>query len=335
MLQLKNESPLKAALAVFPDPQGIDTVYVTIKATFALGDRLTLAPEQLPPAAADEYVGEPGQSSLKQAAEVHLNKPHTDVVLVGHAYAPHGRAAPQSAVRVVVAERQKTVAVFGNRVWRRGGGMSAPEPFEAMPLVWERAYGGFHKVSAQGAMLAEERNPVGVGFLGRRSPDEFINQPVPNIEDPAALIRHLGDTPPPAGFAPVAPAWLPRRAFSGTYDSAWQRKRAPYLPLDFDPRFFGVAVPEFTFNRHLQGGEPVQLIGVSPRGPLEFALPHLQIEVDALVADAHEFPPVLLETITFLPDARCMTMVWRAALPCDKKVLKVQQLNIVARGVEP
>ena len=31
---------------------------------------------------------------------------------------------------------------------------------------------------------AEERNPVGLGFLGRRKPDELAGQPAPNLDDP-------------------------------------------------------------------------------------------------------------------------------------------------------
>ena len=334
MLQLKNNSPLKAAFGVFPDTSGIDTLYATVKATFSLRPQLALAEEQLPPAAADEYHGDPATSSLKQAAEVHLSKPYTDVLFVGHAWAPHGHPASQSAVRVIVAERQKTAAIFGDRVWRRGGGMSSPEPFEKMPLVWERAYGGVHQVAPSGPTLAEERNPVGLGFLGRRSPDDLVNKPVPNIEDPAALITRLGDTPAPAGFAPIAPAWLARRMFAGTYDGGWQRKRAPYLPADFNPRFFGTAVPEFSFNRYLQGGESVQLVGLSPEGPFAFVLPTLKVDITIRFAGSQEVPPVHLETITMLPDQGLMTMVWRAALPCDKKVLKVQEIGVEVRGLE-
>jgi hypothetical protein len=86
MLQLKNSSPFDAAIAVFPDESGIDTIYIVVKGTFQLGAKLTLAEEQLPPTQADEYWGEPGASSLKYASDMHLCKPSTDVALVGHAW---------------------------------------------------------------------------------------------------------------------------------------------------------------------------------------------------------------------------------------------------------
>ena len=44
--------------------------------------------------------------------------------------------------------------------------------------------------------------------------------PVPNLEDPAAPLQQIGQTPAPACFAPIAPSWLPRRSYAGTYDEA-------------------------------------------------------------------------------------------------------------------
>jgi hypothetical protein len=326
---------LAVAFAVFPDPAGVETLYVVAKATFVIrADQvLTLAEPQIPVCQADAYYGEPECSSLKHANELLLAKPGTDVVVAGHGWAPHGRAAPHSAVRVKVAERDKTVAIFGDRTWRRGGGLSSPQPFEKMPLVYERAYGGRHKLASTGAVLAEPSNPAGCGFLGRRSPDELIGAPVPNIEDPRALITRLGDTPPPAGLGPIAPGWLPRRSFVGTYDDKWQKTRAPYLPHDFDVRFFNVATPELTFPRYLVGGEPVQLLGVSPEGPYNFDLPRLAVKVEILINGSTSTPPAHLDTVLFAPDDRAMCLTWRAVLPCDKSVLRVKQINVDVNGL--
>ena len=67
MLQLKNGSPFAAHIAVLPDPDGIDTLYVTIKATFSLGAKVELVdpqpPHQNPQCAALDQQGEQGETS--------------------------------------------------------------------------------------------------------------------------------------------------------------------------------------------------------------------------------------------------------------------------------
>jgi hypothetical protein len=329
MLQLKNETPFKTAIAVFPDRAGVDTVYVMIKGTCTLRPGIALAEEQVPVIIADEYLGEPALSSLKIASDYHIGKPGTDVLLVGHAWAPGGQAVTESTVTVTVAERSKTIRVIGDRVWRNGR-PTDPLPFESMPLVWERAYGGFDNSTDQ--VLAEERNPVGVGFKGAREADEFDDQPVPNLEDPRKPLQKLGQIVDPVCFAPIAPSWLPRRSFAGTYDAKWQRKRAPYLPEDFDARFLQCATPELAFDRYLQGGEQVNVDGATPDAPISFTIPAVRLSVEATVAGASQTPTVNLETLLIEPDLNRASFTWRAAIPADRKVLKVETVVVSLNG---
>lgn len=330
MLQLKNSSPFSPAIALFPDADGIDTLYIVVKATFELADRLEIAEEQVPPTLADEYWDEPETSSLKYASDMHLAKPSTDVVLVGQAWAPEGKKVQQLDMGVAAADRRKLVRVFGDRVWRKkGAAFSPPEPFESLPLVYERAYGGTQRSDPeQETAPAEERNPVGRGFRGERKPAEAEGQALPNIEDPKNLIKSWGDQTVPQGFGFVAPAWLPRRSYAGTYDEDWQKKRAPYLPADFDSRFFNAAHPDLVFDGYLKGGEPIQVVGASPKGRLRFRLPVCDLEAVVRVAGQTEEPALNLETVLIEPDEARLCMTWRAALSCDKKTLKVEQVDV-------
>ena len=107
MLQLQNETPFAATMAVFPDRAAIDTLYVVVKATVSLRPRIALAPEQLAPVLADVYYGDPGETSLRLASEMHIGKVGTDVIVVGHARAPGGSATREMIVSVTVADRQK------------------------------------------------------------------------------------------------------------------------------------------------------------------------------------------------------------------------------------
>jgi hypothetical protein len=329
MLQIDNQTPFYAVMSVLPNREGVDTLYVIVKATLSLRPRLALAPEQIPVILADEYHADPADSSLKCVSELHIGKPGTDVLLVGRAWALEGQPVAQSWVRLAIAEREKTLRIWGDRTWREDGTPTAPQPFEAMPLVWERAFGGIQQLPER--ILAEERNPVGVGFAGPRGAAELHGHPVPNLEDPATPLERLGQLCTPVCLAPCAPQWLPRRAFAGTYDDRWQRTRAPYLPSDFDPRFLMCGAPELAFDRYLQGNEPVEVRGVTPEGPISFALPAARLEVEVRIDGASERPPPNLETILLEPDENRLCLTWRASLPCDRKVLKVEKVTVTRR----
>jgi hypothetical protein len=332
MLQLKNTTPLAATISVFPNRDGIDTLFVVVKGTFSLKPKIELIEKQVPPVLADEYFDEPGTSSLKYASEMHLAKPSTDVVLIGSAWAPGGRKVTDSVVTLAVAGRQKVVRVVGNRKWKGySNGFSSPEPFEWMPLVYERAFGGIHRDGER--ILAEERNPVGVGFPGKRSAMEMSGQPLPNLEDPRKPISKFGDVSPPACFGFVAPSWLPRRTFAGTYDETWKRKQAPYLPKDFDQRFLNAASSELTFDRYLKGGEPVSVIGASREGQLRFNLPQCNLSADVKIAARKEQPPLNLETVLIEPDNNRVSLTWRGEVPCDKQALKVEEIALHLDGL--
>ena len=205
--------------------------------------------------------------------------------------------------------------------------MTRPTPFKTMAMVYEKAYGGTH--FANGQMVASEtRNPVGRGFAGSRKADEMNGVPLPNLEDPNALIREYSDQPAPACFGYCAPNWQPRAAYAGTYDDAWQTTRAPYLPVDFDKRFFNMAHPDLIYPGYLQGGEPVTVTHMHPSGPLKFDLPQVNLVTQIRVADRVEQPAFHLETLVLEPNQHKVSMVWRSAMPCDKQMLKIGEINV-------
>src|ERR1700682_5907398 len=171
MLQLRNRTPFAAGFFLAADPDGRESVYTIVKGTFSLNPKVSPAEKQVPVTYREEYLGEPGQSSIRGPSDVSLMKPGTDVLLQGSAYAPGGRQAQRTAVSLSVGPIRKTVGVIGDRVWESGllGAKSSPPlPFEKMPLVWERAFGGVDRVD-RGTIDADERNPVGTGFRARGS----------------------------------------------------------------------------------------------------------------------------------------------------------------------
>lgn len=337
MLQLRNETPFKAGMAIFPDADGVDTLYVAIRATFTVkGAAVEVAEVQEPVRLADEYFGEPDQSSLKHAADLHLGKPSTDVVLLGEAVAPGGEPVPELDVVLSVGPVQKVVRVFGDREWSGlfGSSISKPKPFTRMPLLYERAFGGVvHFDEKKNETQLDWRNPVGVGFGKRKAPGDQAMRGLPNLEAPASLISSPRDRPPPAGFGPIAPFWEPRRSFAGTYDDAWQARRAPFLPKDFQARFFNAAHPDLVCKRYLRGGEPVQIINASP-SPLRFNLPACALDVAVKIDGSSERPAMNLQTVVLEPLLRRVGLVWFGAVGCDKKPLKVSEVQIGMKKLE-
>jgi hypothetical protein len=328
MLQFHNATGLAGTFFVAPDTEGIDSVFAVLKGTFALDRGLAPAEEQLPPVMAAVYHEDPVTSSIRVASDASLVKPATDVLLVGSAWAPGELPTTWTDVSLVVGPVAKTVRVFGDRVWDAGAAgavPSPPTPFVRMPLAWERAFGGTD-VTEKGP-TAEPRNPVGLGFRAAGGQKPLDGMPLPNLEDPSAPISSWRDRPPPACFAPVAPHWQPRLAYAGTYDEQWQQARAPYLPTDFDARFFQCAPPGLVCPGYLQGGEPVDIRGASPGGVLSFRLPAIRVQVTFVVDGRSEIRSANLDTVLIEPDAGRVSLVWRAVLACDKKVLRVNEIR--------
>jgi hypothetical protein len=330
MLQFKNITPFQGTIMLLPDPDGIDSLFTVVKGSFTLTEKPVPADEQLPVAVEQEYFGEPDQSSIKKPCDVSLMKPGTDVLLTGKAYAPGGRATTWMDVSMAVGPLRKTVRVFGDRVWKTGTkelsySISEPQPFETMPLMWERAFGGIEKTVKPAR--AETRNPVGTGFRTSEVQESIAGVRLPNLEDPASPISSWNQRPQPACFAPICAHWEPRRSYAGTYDEEWQKHRAPYLPKDFDPRFLQLAPPDLIAAGYLKGGEPVELRGVTRGGIMRFRLPQASLKVIYRLNGSPEERPFKLDTVLIEPEQSRLSLTWRSVFPCDKNALRVSQVE--------
>ncbi|HET8933331.1 MAG TPA: DUF2169 domain-containing protein [Polyangiales bacterium] len=324
MLQLKNETPFKTAFAKFPNKDGVDTLYLVVTATFNLEPRLELAEEQLSPILSDEYVDQPGRSSLRCSGELHIGKPATDVIVAGYARAPGGKPITTLQVGVRVGRQDKMLSVTGDRHWL-GMEPSKPAPFTELPLIYELAFGG--ELRVDGAVVeTDDRNPLGVG-LGISRMRAKIRDPLPNIEDPRQPLRE-GANCVPAGFGCIPGAWLPRRSLVGTYDENWQRTRAPYLPQDFKPEFLNSAAEGLTFRPHLKGGEPLLLVGMSERGPIRSAIPTCLLETAFMLRGELHRTACHLQTVFIEPDSKRLRLTFHTEFVCDKLALEVERIHL-------
>lgn len=330
MLQLKNSTPFAAAIAMFPDEAGVDTFFLIVKASFNIGPKWTLADEQTPPNNEDQYWGEPNQSSLKLASDIHLGKPATDIIMVGQACAPGGQSVKQLDVSLSVGRVGKTIRVFGDREWLDGR-ITPPKPFETMPVIYEKAFGGVNIVEGQ-VQSSDDRNPVGCGFSGGRPVNDMNGVALPNLEDPWNLIQRPSDQPVPGCFSYSSASWQPRVSYAGTYDQTWQNDRAPYLPEDFDRRFFNCAHSDLIYPGFLSGGESVEISNMHADGGIQFDLPRVGLYSEVKVGGCIESPSFSMDTLVLDPNQLQLSMVWKASMICDKKLLKIKEARVGLAG---
>lgn len=335
MWQVDNRTPFAAERGWVRDRDGAEVWLVAVKAAFdILPDGTTaVAKEQPPVLRIAEHHGEPGKSSVKYDADLLLTKKTTDVIVVGHAHAPQGMAVTQTDVGFKVGSVQKVLRVFGDRTWD-GKGITEPQHFQKMPLVYERAYGGVDSKSETPEKDWEWRNPVGTGFAV--SSHNAAGLTLPNIEDPKALIGSWDDHPAPAGFGAIASHWQPRVAFAGTYDDHWMKTRQPLLAEDLDDRFFQCAPADQQAPQFLRGGESVVLLNLSPQGRIQFSLPKLYLGFETRFYDGSRevHQKRALHTVILEPDHEAgprVSLVWHSALPCHFKVQKLERTVITLK----
>lgn len=320
------------------DEEGRPLLVPVIKATYEFGGHtgLHLAETQLPVNLTGEPWGEPGFSSYKYEPECAFIKVTTDVILIGHAHAPEPDTRVL-AVTLSVGELRKTVRVIGERAWYRSIGRimaTKPLPFEKMPLVYERAFGGWDRNHADPEKHTfEPRNPVGVSFCS--DPKRFKDGTrLPNLEDPEDPLRELGQKPAPAGFGFISPNWQPRASYAGTADEAWLQERAPLLPKDFDRRFLNAASPGLIAPTYLAGDEEVTVINASPEGRLWFCLPGVpppMIKVERSTAEDAKLE-TKLDTVIVNTDERQLVLLWRAHLPLRDGPHDVRAIELSTEG---
>lgn len=338
--EIQNRTPFAFAPLFVADEELRPVLTTIVKATLIIGGdgSARLAAKQEAVDFAGKYYGEPGKSSVRREPEVAFTKPGTDCVLQGHAVA--ARPATQVEVGFRVGALTKVARVTGDRRWEPallGARMSRPEPFERMPLVYERAFGGWDRTpEKEEHHQCEPRNPVGTGFMARKGkvvPGALL----PNIEDPREPQTSHGGRAAVVGFGFTGHQWHPRAALAGTFDASWQAGRSPRLPKDFDRRFFLAAAPGLSSPTYLLGNEPVVVIGATPEGRWEFSLPgiaaprcdvvqkdgtvqHLQTNLDTVIVDA---------------DTRQLVLLWRAFATLRQGPHDVRAMTIAADRIPP
>lgn len=333
-----NATPYSALAVPMLDATGTDVLVAMVKATLVVSPRgeLSLAHEPSPirlndvqndpaedaPQLADPARAEDADRSVRYPSDLCVRKVGTDVIFVGHAVSPRPVEAMELALKV--REVTASLRVHGPRLFYKGilGLTLGPAaPFERVPIVYERAYGG----STADLGLVESRNPVGRGVA--RSPSDLTDTPAPQIELPSKPYQ-AGARSEPAGWGAIPTHWSPRREYAGTYDEAWRRDRMPLLPADHDPRFANTASPALVMTEPLRPGDAVAALGVWDKGLFKLEIPNLDLHVRAHRDDGKKqvVQPVL-DTLLLDPDLDRVELLYRCSFAMGRGPSLVREIR--------
>jgi len=222
-MELLNSTAVPAKLIVTtrPDRRDQRIGLIVAKASFSLASgRARLDVDLADPIFDDDTIAEDGllpNDMLPRRAE------GLEVIVLARAETPDQRPTSRIPVEFVVGDHQRKLLVFGDRQWvcRFGRWMiSEALPFRTMALDWSRAHGGRAEVWIDKNSVIEVADPInrrGRGFdpiplaeglcrqLDAPSGYPVVPRPrmLPNIEDPAGLIRRPEDAPLPACWATI------------------------------------------------------------------------------------------------------------------------------------
>lgn len=341
-MELINATRMVAGYNMGLEPSGRELLVVVIKGTFVLpknGEAFRLHDEQQPLIMADTFTGEPGFSAPVYEIDFAPRKPACDVLLVGHARAPEGRQVTRMRVGLRVGTKEKTFDVVGDRVWQAGlAGIraSAPQPFTTMPISYDVAFGGADRNSEDEAEHdAYLPNPVGRGWHKHLKNAWVDGKPLPNTEEIGKAVGFPSDKHKPKALGPLGRGWPQRARYAGTYDQQWLDDVFPFLPKDFDERFYQAA-PEDQQVPLTQGPMEVELSGFTADGERRFLLPHFEapLHVFRKKCGRREDYKAKLDTVVFEPDAERFTITWRFARSLALSMHEVAQVLVGKKGKE-
>jgi len=340
-MELINATRMTAGYNMGLEPSGRELLVVVIKGTFVLpkpGEPVQLAEQQLPLIMADTFSGEPGFSAPLSEIDFAPRKHACDVLLRGSAHAPAGRQVQRMQAGLRIGPMQKVFEVVGDRVWQAGLTSitaSAPQPFTQMPISYDHAFGGADRHSEdEHEHDAYLPNPVGRGWHKHLKSAWVDGAPLPNLEEVGLAVASPSGNYRSVALGPLGRGWPQRARYAGTYDEDWLANVFPFLPKDFDERYYQAA-PEDQQMAPPKGPLEVTLSGLRPDGLRQFVLPFFE-------APVHVFPKrgpredltALLDTIVFEPDEERFTMSWRVARPLKKSMHEIAQVLIGKKGRE-
>ncbi|MEP5091483.1 MAG: DUF2169 domain-containing protein [Paracoccaceae bacterium] len=301
------------------DETGREFLSLVVRGTFDFptDGQTVLEPsiEQCPLVMADEATGEPGYSATMWETDFAFRKPHTEVIAQGAAYSPDGKPAERVRVGIKVDNWVKQFDVVGYREWRNAGPVirsTKPEPFKKKFFSYDTAFGGPDRLDPdEPKPYVYMPNPVGRGFATARNQDRIYGLALPNTEAVGEEVRSPYGDYSPMALGPIGRGTPDRLPFGGTYDDNWKDNIFPFLPPDFDERYYQSA-PQDQWVKPLRTGAQVIIVGMTPAGREVFTLPDVDLPItifrgrDKCLEQIARADTLIVDT-----EARTLSLVWR------------------------
>ena len=325
-MQIYNQTRYVSEFTMGMDKTGREFLSLVVKGTFDFPDDPGKDPapsaEQTPLVMADEFTGEPGYSATLWESDFAFRKKACDVILNGAAHAPDGKPAKVVRVGLKVGKWSKMFDVYGPREWRTIGPAaiaSDPVPFYKQRFSYDNAFGGVDRLDPEDKLPAAYLpNPVGTGWATGKNHARLPGLPLPNTQAVGEDISSPYGEYTPMSFGPIARSHPRRLKYAGTYDQNWIDNIFPFLPADFDERYFQMA-PEDQQIPFPVPGTDVVILNLTPKGREAFRLPETGLPLTVFRKRDKVFDHVVRpDTLLFDTEARRFSMVWRIDVPMKR-----------------
>jgi hypothetical protein len=334
----ENTTPFLAETFPYQDKHCVKWCVAVLRATFDVDAHGDCRPsdEQPPFVFADTHYGDPDTTSVRVESDFSPAKPNCEVLLDAIAMPPRKVPVETLEVGLFGGGLQKRAIVTGERRWSRGArGVQAspPIPFPTMPLAWHLTFGGWDRTDPDPAEhRSDSVNPIGTGFLAGAA---YIDAaPLPCIEDPAARMRNWNDRPAPVGFGPVPRFAETRARYAGTYDKQWMDDVLPFLPQDFDDRYFQSA-PQDQQGVSLAEGTGFECLNMSETGRFPVRLPEVLVPVRFVYDDRTVDETVTPDTLIIVPHENRIVLVGRVRAQLPRKFVRLQEVQVGRKRHKP
>jgi hypothetical protein len=204
-----------------------------------------------------------------------------------------------------------------------------------MPISYDRAFGGVdQRHEDPGQHAAFMPNPSGRGFHRHLVSEWLEGSPLPNTEELGSSITSPAGAYQPMSFGAIGRHWEPRLQHAGTYDQHWRDTEFPFLPSDFDERYYQSAPPDQQLV--LPPGEQlVSLRNLTPDGTCDFFLPDLTAPVWIFPKKgAREEFTAQVDTILIEPSAGRVMLTWRVTRPLRRNLFEIAQVLVGKKGAQ-